>query len=123
MSEESVSVIRVRDVLLVTVPAEPSDASIGALQEQVLAAMEKYRARGLILDIAMVETMDSFFARTLTETAHMVALMGGPTFITGMRPSIAITATELGLELGNAHTALNVDRALEKLDEQASQHE
>jgi rsbT antagonist protein RsbS len=35
--------------------------------------------------------------------------------ITGMRPSVAITATELGFTLGTVQTALDVDRALDML--------
>jgi hypothetical protein len=33
-----------------------------------------------------------------------------------MRPSVAITATQLGLRLGSALTALDVDHALTLLD-------
>jgi rsbT antagonist protein RsbS len=43
----------------------------------------------------------------------MVALMGGETIIAGMQPSVAITATELGVSLGRTRTALTVDRALD----------
>ena len=70
----------------------------------------------MILDISAVETLDSFFARTIAETAQMVALMGGRTVIAGMRPSVAITTTQLGLTLGGAMTALDVDRALDMLN-------
>jgi rsbT antagonist protein RsbS len=63
-----------------------------------------------------VETLDSFFARTVVETVQMVALMGGRTVVVGMRPSVAITATQLGLTLGDALTALDMDRALDILD-------
>src|SRR5215475_2970554 len=116
MAEESISVIKVRDVLMVTMPADPDDASVSALQMKVLEIMEQYEATGLVLDISAVETLDSFFARTLAETAQMVALMGGRTVIAGMRPSVAITTTQLGLTLGGALTALDVDRALDMLN-------
>jgi rsbT antagonist protein RsbS len=112
MVAESLSVIKVRDVLMVTVPPDPNDETVSALQERVLEAMERYQAKGLVLDISTVETLDSFFARTVAETAQMVALMGGRTVIAGMRASVAITATQLGLTLGSALTALDVDRAL-----------
>jgi anti-anti-sigma regulatory factor len=46
----------------------------------------------------------------------MVALMGGRTVVAGMQASVAITATQLGLTLGEALTALDADRALEILD-------
>ena len=113
MIGENISVIRIRDVLLVTMPPDPDDTSVNILQEKVMNAMERYRAKGLVLDISAVQTMDSFFARVVAETAQMVVLMGGKTVIAGMQPSVAITATQLDLTLGGALTALNVDRALE----------
>ena len=116
MAADSVSVIKVRDVLMVTVPPDPGDETVSALQERVLQAMERYQSKGLVLDISTVETLDSFFARTVAETVQMIALMGGRTVVAGMRASVAIAATQLGLTLGNASTALDVDRALKCLD-------
>jgi rsbT antagonist protein RsbS len=109
-----ISVIKVRNVLIVTMPADPDDSTVTALQERVLQAMEKHMPEGVILDISAVETLDSFFARTISETAQMVTLMGGRTVVAGMRPSVAVTATQMGLTLGKIATALNVDRALDR---------
>ena len=86
MNNSNISVIRVRDLLMVTMPADPDDPTISALQEKVLTAMEQHEAKGVVLDISSVETLDSFFARTIAETAQMVELMGGRTIIAGMRP-------------------------------------
>ena len=109
----NISVIKVRDILLVTMPPDPDDSTVGALQDSVLAAMERHSPKGVILDISSVETLDSFFARTISETAEMVSLMGGRTIIVGMQPMIAVTATQMGLSLSNIETALTVDRALD----------
>jgi rsbT antagonist protein RsbS len=97
MNSEPISVIKVRNVLLVTMPADPDDSTVAALQERTLEAMATYDVRGLVLDLSKVEILDSYFARTVAETAQMVGLMGGDTIIAGMRPSVAITATELGV--------------------------
>jgi len=115
MINKSLSVVKIRDTLMVTIPTDPDDVMVSALQEEVLEAMEKYRPQGLVLDISAVETLDSFFARTVAETSRMVALMGGRTVIAGMRPSVAITATQLGLTMGTTMAALNVDSALDLL--------
>jgi rsbT antagonist protein RsbS len=115
MVPENISVVKVQEILMVTVPSDPDDETITALQEKVLRAMERHQVKGLVLDISTVETLDSFFARTITETAQMVSLMGGLTVIAGMRPSVAITATQFGLTLGNALTALDADRALDMI--------
>jgi rsbT antagonist protein RsbS len=116
MNNDNISVIKVRDLLMVTMPADPDDPTISALQGKVLNAMERYEAKGIVLDISAVETLDSFFARTVSETAQMVTLMGGRTIIAGMRPAVAVTATEIGLTLGNVETALSVDRALDMVE-------
>jgi rsbT antagonist protein RsbS len=101
---------------MVTVPPEPDDATISALQERVLNAMERNNAQCVILDISQVETLDSFFARTVSETARMVTLMGGRTIIVGMRPAVAITATQIGVTLEGIETALTVERALDRAE-------
>jgi rsbT antagonist protein RsbS len=115
MSDELITVMKLRDILMVAMPADPDDATITALQEQVLQAMGRFNAKALVLDISAVESLDSFFARTVVETARMVGLMGGETVIAGMRPSVAITATQLGFTLLNVMTALDVDRAMDIL--------
>ena len=116
MPTENISVIKLRDLLLVTVPADPGDETVSALQDRVLEAMAQHGSKGLVLDISTVQTLDSFFARTVTETVQMVGLMGGRTVLAGMRASVAVTATQLGLTVGNTLTALDVDRALDLLN-------
>ena len=111
-NNDSISVIKVRGLLMVTMPADPDDSTVSALQDKVLSAMERHEAKGVVLDISSVDTFDSFFARTVSETAQMVTLMGGRTIVVGMRPAVAVTATQIGLTLGNIETALSVDRAL-----------
>ena len=111
MNAENISVIKMHDVLMVTVPPDPDDSTVTALQEKVLEAMERFNVKGLVMDISTVETLDSYFARTIVETAEMVELMGGPTAIAGMTPTVAITATQLGLTFGRLLTALDVDTA------------
>lgn len=118
MNQNSISVIKVRDILMVTLPSDPDDPTISALQEKVLEAMERYEAKAVVLDISAVETLDSFFARTISETGQMVKLMGGRTIVAGMRPPVAVAATEIGLSLGRIETALNADRALDSIETQ-----
>jgi rsbT antagonist protein RsbS len=86
----------------------------------VLEAMAEHESGGLVLDISTVQTLDSFFARTVVETVQMVSLMGGRTVLAGMRANVAVTVTQLGLSMGNTLTALDVDRAIDMLNAEAS---
>jgi len=115
MGPETLSVIKIKEILVVTLPSDPDDSTVAALQEKVLAEMERHQAKGVVLDVSAVETLDSFFARTVTETAQMIGVMGGRTIVVGMRPAVAITTTQIGLALGSIETALTVDRALDRV--------
>lgn len=116
MKIDSLSVLKIRDFLIVTIPQEPDDRTVSELQEKVLNAIQKYTVNGLIIDLSLVEIVDSYFARTISETARMVKIMGGITVLAGMRPSVAITCAQLGFTMGNVKTTLNVDLALDYLE-------
>lgn len=64
----------------------------------------------------VVEILNSFFARTISETFQMVEFMGGKAIITGMQVTVAITATQLGLTLDHIRTALDVNIALSMME-------
>lgn len=112
---EAIPIVKVRDILLVTMPSEPEDAAISQFQERISQSMERWNPRGVVVDLSLVETLDSFFARTLVETSRIVGLMGGRMVVCGMVPAVAITLTQLGLTLGAVTTALDVDAALDRL--------
>lgn len=123
MTERSTAVTQVFDVLIATFPTRPSDQAVDQLQQDVLQAIDESQPRGVVLDISKVTTLDSFFARVISETASMVALMGGEAIVVGMRPSVAITAAELGYDLDEIETARNTDHALSLLGIQAVDRE
>lgn len=112
------SVMRIRETLIATLPPHPSDSTIDDLQAQILTGIDQAKTdpvTGVILDVKAVQTVDSFFARTIVETVKMVELMGVHPVLVGISPEIAITATELGFRLGGVDTALNTEGALDIL--------
>ncbi len=119
MPDSSVRITKVGKLLIVSMPADPDDAAVSSLQKDVLEAMQRLEPTGVVLDISAVEALDSFFARTVAETGQMVALMGGRTAIAGMRPHVAMTATQMGVTLGHTLAALDVEDALNLLDREA----
>jgi len=49
--------------------------------------------------------------------AKQAKLMGTETVIVGIRPEIAITLVEMGLEMDAAQTALNLENAMKIINE------
>ena len=86
------------------------------LQEDLADELASTGARGVIIDIAAVEIVDSFIGRMLTMIGSISRLFDAETVIVGMRPAVAITLTELGLSMKGVRTALNAEKGLEILN-------
>lgn len=112
-----VPVLRLGDVLLVTIQGDLYDQSAEQLQHEVLRRIADGSVTGVVIDISTVEVVDSFLGRVFAEIAAGARLLAARTVVTGMRPSVAITMVELGLSLTGLSTALDVRSALEMLGE------
>jgi rsbT antagonist protein RsbS len=112
MPEERIPIIHLRDLLLVSVQVELSDRVVLQLKEDITREVARSRVRGLIVDLTGVDFMDSYISRTLRDISIMTSLMGVPTVLCGMHAVIAMTMTEMGIELGGLSMSLNLDAAL-----------
>ena len=108
----SIPILRVADTLLVSLQLELRDTVAQALQEDVLNAIAETGETGLLIDVTGLETVDSYVARMLVETARMARLMGTDTVVVGIRPEVAATLVRMGLSTGGLKTALNVNEGL-----------
>lgn len=70
-----------------------------AITAEMLNGIERYDARIVILDITGVPVVDTRVAKILLESARAAQLMGCQTVLTGIRPEIAQTMVELGMEV------------------------
>lgn len=108
----SVPILRLGDTLVTGLLSELDDTSAVALAEELTARIVSDRARGVLIDISRVEIIDSFVARTLMELSTMAQLLGARVIVAGMRPAVAITLVELGIELKGVETALNTEQGM-----------
>ena len=110
-----IPVIRIGETLIATVQEELGDRDALALQEDLSTILERTGARGILLDLSAVQTVDSFLGRVLNDTAAEMRLLGAVTVIVGIQPAVAITLVELGLELSGVRTALDAEKGLRLL--------
>ncbi len=93
------------------------------LQSQILEEIEKTGAKGVLIDISVLEMVDSFIGRMLSGMASMAAIMDAAVVIVGMQPAVAITLVELGLEMPGVDTALNMEKGMEMLEKRIADEE
>jgi rsbT antagonist protein RsbS len=109
---DRIPVIKIGDVLFVSIQVELEDRHALALQDDLAEAIVRSAARGVLIDISGLEIVDSFVGRLLGSIAAMARILDASTVLVGMRPVVAITLVELGVSLPGVHTALNVDRGM-----------
>jgi rsbT antagonist protein RsbS len=107
-----VPIVRLGDTLIATVQEDLYDRDALDLQEALTAELERTGARGVLLDVSVVETVDSYLGRILRDVALGARLLGAHTVVVGIQPAVAITLVELGLELQGVRTALNPEKGL-----------
>lgn len=107
-----VPILRLGDVLVTGLLNELDDTSAVAFTDELTERIAADGARGVLIDISRLEIIDSFVARTLMELTTMARLLGARVIVAGMRPAVAITLAELGLQLTGVETALNAEQGL-----------
>jgi len=108
----TIPVLRLGQILLVTVHVDLEDDIAHVLQNDLLVAIEKHGSRGLLIDISGLDMVDSYVARVLAETGQMAKLMGAVTVLVGMRPEVAATLIRMGYSMSGVRTALDVEDGL-----------
>jgi len=113
--ERVVSTIKLYNSLIVPVQIELNDSITIKLQEQILKETEKYRAKLVIIDLSLIDIIDSYVARILIETADMLHLLGCTMYIVGMQPAVALTLSEMGVNFERVKTALSIESILDEI--------
>ena len=110
-----VSILRQGDYLLASINAALDDTEMLRFQETLVERIGEERARGAIVDVAALDVLDSYGARTLGTLAEIARLRGAETVIVGVSPEIAFTMVRLGMSIPHVHTALDLEQGLELL--------
>jgi rsbT antagonist protein RsbS len=117
---DRIPILKLGDALLVTIQVDMHDRLATALEEDLTNRIAATGARGVLIDISALEIVDSFIGRMLDNIAAVSRVLDANTVVVGMRPAVAITLVELGLELNGVRTALNVERGMAMLQHHRS---
>ena len=111
-----VPVLKQGDCLIASIQSVLSDADLLQLRDDLADRVGRFRARGVIIDVTVLDVIDSFATRTLRAVAHMLKLRGAETVIVGIQPDVAFAMVQLGLTLEGVGTALDLEEGLAYLD-------
>ena len=112
---DRVPILKLGELLLVSIQIDLDDDSALALQDDLSQRIVDTNAKGVLIDISAVDIVDSFIGRMLSTIASISKVLDAQTVVVGMRPAVAITLVELGLSLGGVRTALDVEKGMRML--------
>ena len=107
-----VPILKQGDYLIASIQSALSDQELLQLRDDLVQQVGQYRSRAAIVDVTVLDVMDSFAVRTLRAVAHMIRLRGAETVIVGIQAEVAFAMVQLGLTLGEVATALDLEEGL-----------
>ncbi len=108
-----VPLLKTENVLIVPFGNDLNDLQTKDLEESLLERAARSDINGVVLDVSSMETIDLFTAQKLVKLVNMVALMDVSAVMVGMKPSVAITLTEMNAKFPGIATALTLEKGLE----------
>lgn len=112
---QSIPIIKLWHLLLVPLQGELTDELADQLTSEVLQRIHDLGCSGLLIDITGLWLVDSHLCAVLSHLSRAASLMGAKTFISGMKPDIALTLETMGVELKGVRTTLDLESALQLL--------
>jgi rsbT antagonist protein RsbS len=110
------SILRQGPSLIASIHTALDDSQLVRFQHDLVQTIGRDRARGVIIDVAALDVLDSFATRTLRDIGEMARLRGAVTVIVGIQPDVAFAMVELGMDTGRVVTALDLEEGLAELD-------
>jgi rsbT antagonist protein RsbS len=112
-----VSILRQENYLIASVHTALDDAEMLRFQDNLIAQIGQHRSRGVVIDVAALDVLDSFGFSTLRNMAEMARLRGAATVIVGVQPDLAFAMVKLGMGPGPVATALDLEDGLAYLSQ------
>lgn len=110
-----VPILKQGNVLIASIQSALSDADLLKLRDELAQRLGRHRCRGVIIDVTVLDVMDSFAVRTLRSIGQILKMRGADTVIVGIQPEVAFAMVQLGLTLTDVYTALDLEEGLEFL--------
>jgi rsbT antagonist protein RsbS len=112
----AVPILKQGNYLIASIQSALSDSEVLELRDSIAERIGTLRSRGIVIDVAALDVIDSFVARSLKTIAQTAKLRGADTVIVGIQPDVAVAMVQFRLNLFPVQTALDLEEALALLD-------
>ena len=111
-----VSILRQGLLLIASVHTALDDSEMLRFRGDLIDQIGRYRARGVVIDVAALDVIDSFGFHILRSIAEMARLQGALSVIVGIQPDVALAMVQLGMGPGPVSTAADLEEGAAYLE-------
>jgi rsbT antagonist protein RsbS len=110
-----VSILSQSGHLIASIHTALDDGQLLRFRDELLEKIGIHRSRGVIIDVAALDVIDSFAYHTLRSIAQVARLRGAETVIVGIKPDVALAMARLGASLDHVRTVLDLEAGFKQL--------
>ncbi|ALB44644.1 STAS domain-containing protein [Clostridium beijerinckii] len=111
-----IPIIKIKNFLIVSLDSDLTDKSAIELQTDILNKVYENTVKGVLIDISVLDMVDSYLGKIIADMSAMIRLLGAETVLVGMKPNVAITLVEMGFNIDGITTSMNVETGIEMLE-------
>jgi rsbT antagonist protein RsbS len=110
-----IPILKQDDLLIASIQSAPTDQDLIGLRDEIASRIGRHRSRGVIVDVAALDVLDSFATRTLRGIAQTARLRGAEAVVVGIQPDVAVAMVRLGVTFDDVAVALDLEEGITRL--------
>jgi rsbT antagonist protein RsbS len=111
-----VSILTHSGYLIASIHTALDDGQLVRFRRDLVDEIGRRRSRGVIIDVAALDVIDSFACYTLRTITDVARLRGAETVVVGIQPDVALAMVQLGVSVEALTTALDLDEGMALLE-------
>ena len=111
-----VSILTQGSYLIASIHTALDDGQLVRFRRDLLEQIGRQRSRGVIIDVAALDVIDSFACHTLRTITEIARLRGAETVVVGIQPDVALAMVRLGVSAESLTTALDLEEGMARLE-------
>lgn len=102
----------VNECLIITLPNDIIDEEIEIGFNRILIMIEKSSVKGVILNLSMISSLDTYFFKVLDRMAKTISLMGLRVVWVGLRPGVVSALIDLNIDVRKIKSTFDLQQGI-----------
>ncbi|KYN85112.1 RsbS, negative regulator of sigma-B [Vibrio cidicii] len=113
--QSAIAISKLQDVLIASIQVDLTESVLRDFSLDLLDVLNSTRAKGVMIDLAGVKTLDVESVYQLLDVIKTVEVMGRRCLIAGLRPGVVIGLMDVGIDLTAIECVADLEQGLRSL--------